>query len=420
MKKSLRHIIRQIIKEVEDDDPFDTYQEPFVEPGTNTYGGFGGGGGGMQGDFGIPFDLFLGDQLFFNLYGGSNADEVMQNVVDAMNAPGDFEDNIGGAAFDSDYEDASQAISQYIAQYITDLQNYYNNQMPSGTEYPDNYNFSDNFAGNYNVPANIEYYLEALNDTSAPQLQAAIQDTLETYCHASTWYIEAIAGTTSLAGAAIQAHMEQHANAEGGALSVPFDWCPEQYATCFPTCNETPWVQHSMSKEEYCEWRFGGPTPQFPETSCFNNLFYNCLGAATPTPIQPTLTSGHGCMDPAAFNYNPDATSSCACAGSADVGTFNAQAACPCNYDATLQLQTMDGDTLDDLPSPEPTDKDPIKKDTSIGVTPPRPERELTKQPKFIEPQVTGSLNPILPKITPVDNVVKSRLQKLANIQKQK
>ena len=93
-----------------------------------------------------------------------------------------------------------------------------------------------------------------------------------------------------------------------------------------------------MSKEEYCEARFGGPSPQFRETSCFNNLFYSCLGTATPTPIEATPTSGHGCMDPAAFNYNPNATSSCVCAGDADVGMFNAQPACPCNYDASTQL----------------------------------------------------------------------------------
>ena len=408
MKKSqLRHIIQKTIqeyfvKEVEDDDgegvldPSDGFSE------TNPYGGFGGpGGGGMQGDFGIPFDQFLGDQLFFNLYGGSNADEVIQNVLN-------LSDDETSGVLGMDQEDASEAISQYISQYITDLQNYYNNQMPSGTEMPDGYNFSDNFGGNYNFPENVEYYLDALNNTSAPQLQAAVQDTLESYCNNSPWYLETIANTDSLAGAAIQAHIQQHANAEGGPFSVPFSWCPEQYATCFPNCNDTPWVQFGMSKEEYCEARFGGPSPQFPETSCFNDLFYNCLGTATPTPIQPTTTSGHGCMDPTAFNYNPDAISSCACAGDADVGMFNAQPACPCNYDATLQLQTVDGDTIDDLPSPEPTIKDPIKKDTSIGVTPPRPVSTLTPpKPKITPP-------------TPIDNVTKTRLQKLANIQKKK
>ena len=109
-------------------------------------------------------------------------------------------------------------------------------------------------------------------------------------------------------------------------------------------------------------------------------------------------------MDPSAFNYNPDATSPCVCAGDADVGTFNAQPACPCNYDESAQLQTTDGDTV--VSRPEPTVKDTIKKDTSIGVTPPRPQNiDVSKLKRLLKIK---------------NNNTKARLQELAGIRKKK
>ena len=421
MKKSeLRHIIRKTIQEhfIKEDTPLISYGPDDPDPESLSFGS-GGGGLVFTDDGLIPLDQYLQSQVAQTIFGVPSFDNVNQMYSDALSAEGDVEDNIGGlvgAAASGDLDvDSQQYINMVVdilVNYTNQLEDYY--QFYDGDETNPGFE-PGTFSGyeNQQIPSDIGYYANIYQNTSPQALAAAAANTLENYCRMSPWYLEAVANGPGAAGEMIRSHMEEFANVEGGPFVVPFAWCPQSYFSCFPNCNDEPWNWYDMTQSEYCEGKFGGPAgnPNLSQESqpCQNSLYYSCMNIVLPTPILPTPTSGHGCMDPSAFNYNPDAEHPCVCVdASIDVGIFNAQPACPCNYDATLQLQTVDGDTIDDLPPPELTVKDPIKKDTSIGVTPPRPVSTLTPpKPKITPP-------------TPINDPKKTRLQELAGIRKRK